>query len=66
MIKKFIARVFGGKKSARGSAKIGEPRIHSQREHGIARESISNAALRVCDGRAASTREASRMPRALP
>ncbi len=52
MIKKFIARVFGkrGTGAGAGSGKVGEPHILGKGEHGIARDQISNAALRVCDG----------------
>ncbi len=49
MIKKFIQRVFGAGGKGK-SGKAGEARILSKREHGIDRDQISNAALRVCDG----------------
>ncbi len=52
MIKKFIARVFGNKRKGGGrpGANVGDPVILGKGEHGIARDQISHAALRVCDG----------------
>ena len=48
MIKKFIEKVFGSKKS-RKTAAVKE-RIYARDEHGIRREELSNAAISVCEG----------------
>jgi poly(A) polymerase len=47
VIKKFIARVFGSKQAG---ATSGGPRVYGPGKHGIKREDISGAALRVCEG----------------
>ena len=48
MIKKFIEKVFGSKKS-RKTAAVKE-RIYARDEHGIRRDELSNAAISVCEG----------------
>ena len=48
MIKKFIARVFGSKKTRTGVAT--KERIYARDEHGIRRDELSNAAISVCEG----------------
>ena len=48
MIKKFIERVFGPKKSHKPAAF--KQRIYARDEHGIRREELSNAAISVCEG----------------
>lgn len=49
MIKKFIEKVFGSKKTTGGRAAKG-PRVYEQRDHGIRRDDISPAALKTCEG----------------
>ena len=48
VIKKFIERVFGPKKSRRTA--VAKERIYARDEHGIRREELSNAAISVCEG----------------
>ena len=48
MIKKFIERVFGPKKSHKPATF--KQRIYARDEHGIRREELSNAAISVCEG----------------
>ncbi len=48
MIKKFIEKVFGSRKS-RKTAAVKE-RIYARDEHGIRRDELSNAAISVCEG----------------
>ena len=48
VIKKFIARVFGSKKTRTGVAT--KERIYARDEHGIRRDELSNAAISVCEG----------------
>ena len=48
MIKKFIEKVFGSKKSRKTTAV--KERIYARDEHGIRRDELSNAAISVCEG----------------
>ncbi|MEQ1519537.1 MAG: polynucleotide adenylyltransferase PcnB, partial [Usitatibacteraceae bacterium] len=48
MIKKFIQRVFGAKKSKKPAA--AKERVYAREEHGIRRDELSNAAISVCEG----------------
>ena len=48
MIKKFIEKVFGPKKSRKPAAS--RERIYTKDEHGIRKDELSNAAVSVCEG----------------
>ena len=48
MIKKFIEKVFGPKKSRKQAA--ARERIYTKDEHGIRKDELSNAAISVCEG----------------
>lgn len=48
MIKKFIEKVFGTRKTRKPVAP--KERIYTRDEHGIRREELSNAAISVCEG----------------
>ena len=48
MIKKFIEKVFGARKSRKPAAP--KERIYARDEHGIRRDELSNAAISVCEG----------------
>ncbi len=48
MIKKFIEKVFGPKKSRKQATS--KARIYTKDEHGIRKDELSNAAISVCEG----------------
>ena len=48
MIKKFIEKVFGSKKSRKQATS--RERIYTKDEHGIRKDELSNAAISVCEG----------------
>ena len=48
VIKKFIEKVFGSRKSRKAAAV--KERIYARDEHGIRRDELSNAAISVCEG----------------
>ena len=48
MIKKFIEKVFGARRSRKPA--VPKERIYTRDEHGIRREELSNAAISVCEG----------------
>jgi poly(A) polymerase len=48
VIKKFIQKVFGAKKS--GKQVSAKARLYTRDEHGIRRDELSNAAISVCEG----------------
>ena len=48
MIKKFIEKVFGPRKSRKLA--VTKERIYAKDEHGISRDELSNAAVSVCEG----------------
>ena len=49
MIRKFISRVFGGKKPAGSSARNAAPAVIPLASHGITRDRISSGSRRVCE-----------------